>query len=87
MKSLHKILMFTSRQLTDLQLLRPVFVLIMFFGIEIANILSMKNDFSKQFLPILERANKLAVELGSSAIRPEHLVLAALRNKDGYAFK
>ncbi|MDE6294815.1 MAG: ATP-dependent Clp protease ATP-binding subunit, partial [Muribaculaceae bacterium] len=25
-------------------------------------------------------------ELGSSAIRPEHLVLAALRNKDGYAF-
>ncbi|MDE5773250.1 MAG: hypothetical protein K2H86_02175, partial [Muribaculaceae bacterium] len=47
----------------------------------------MKNDFSKQFLPILEKANNLAGELGSPAIRPEHLVLAALRNRDGYAFK
>ncbi len=57
------------------------------FGIKIVITKDMKNDFSKQFLPILERANKLAVELGSTAIRPEHLVLAALRNRDGYAFK
>ena len=47
----------------------------------------MKNDFSKQFLPILEKADKIARELGGDAIRPEHLILVALENREGYAFK
>lgn len=47
----------------------------------------MKNDFSKQFRPILTRACQLVAETGAEAIRPEHLVLDALRNRDGYAFK
>ncbi|MDE6812075.1 MAG: ATP-dependent Clp protease ATP-binding subunit, partial [Muribaculaceae bacterium] len=47
----------------------------------------MKNDFSKQFLPILTQAGQVAREFNSNAIRAEHFVLVALRNKDGYAFK
>ncbi|MDE6559225.1 MAG: AAA family ATPase, partial [Muribaculaceae bacterium] len=47
----------------------------------------MKNDFSKQFLPILTQAGQVAREFNSQAIRAEHFVLVALRNKDGYAFK
>lgn len=47
----------------------------------------MRNDFSKQFLPILTKANEIAREFGSPAIRSEHFVLAALRMRDGYAFK
>lgn len=47
----------------------------------------MKNDFSKQFLPILNRASEIATEFNAPAIRSEHFVLSALRNKDGYAFK
>lgn len=47
----------------------------------------MKNDFSKQFLPMLNTANEIAKEFSAPAIRSEHFVLAALRNRDGYAFK
>lgn len=47
----------------------------------------MKNDFSKQFRPILELAYAEAQNFQSPAILSEHFVLAALRNKDGYAFK
>lgn len=47
----------------------------------------MKNDFSKQFLPMLNKANEIAAEFNAPAIRSEHFVLAALRNRDGYAFK
>ncbi|MDE6271614.1 MAG: ATP-dependent Clp protease ATP-binding subunit [Muribaculaceae bacterium] len=47
----------------------------------------MKNDFSKQFLPILTKADEIAREFNSPAIRSEHFVLAALRQRDGYAFK
>lgn len=47
----------------------------------------MKNDFSKQFRPILEVAYSEACKFGSPAILSEHFVLGALRNKDGYAYK
>ncbi len=47
----------------------------------------MKNDFSKQFRPILELAYAEAKNFSSSAIQSEHFVLGALRNQDGYAFK
>lgn len=47
----------------------------------------MKNDFSKQFRPILELAYAEARNFSSSAIQSEHFVLGALRNQDGYAFK
>lgn len=47
----------------------------------------MKNDFSKQFRPILEVAYSEACNFQSSAILSEHFVLGALRNKEGYAFK
>lgn len=47
----------------------------------------MNNDYSKQFLPILNKAYEIAGEFGAPSIRTEHFVLAALRNKDGYAFK
>ena len=47
----------------------------------------MKNDFSKQFRPILEVALKEAQKFGSPAIQSEHFVLASLRNEEGYAFK
>ena len=47
----------------------------------------MKNDFSRQFRPILEAANGVAQEFNSPVIGSEHFVLASLRNRDGYAFK
>lgn len=47
----------------------------------------MKNDFSKQFRPILELAYNEARNFSSAAIQSEHFVLGALRNQDGYAFK
>ncbi len=47
----------------------------------------MRNDFSKQFLPILNKAYEVAMEFSSPAIRSEHFVLSALRNREGYAFK
>ncbi len=47
----------------------------------------MKNDFSKQFRPILEASYKVAQEFNSPVIGSEHFVLAALRNRDGYAFR
>ncbi|MBD5356018.1 MAG: ATP-dependent Clp protease ATP-binding subunit [Bacteroides sp.] len=45
----------------------------------------MKNDFSKQFRPILELAYAEAQNFRSGAIVSEHFVLGSLRNKDGYA--
>ena len=47
----------------------------------------MKNDFSKQFRPILEMAYSEACNFQSPAILSEHFVLGALRNKEGYAYK
>lgn len=47
----------------------------------------MKNDFLKQFRPILELAYNESKRFGSPFIRCEHLVLASLKKKDGYAFR
>lgn len=47
----------------------------------------MKNDYSKQFKPILEKASEIAQEFGFEAITCEHFVLAAIRNKEGYAYR
>lgn len=47
----------------------------------------MTNDYSKQFRPILEQAYKIAQEFDSKVITSDHFVLAAIRNKDGYAYK
>ncbi|MDE6648605.1 MAG: ATP-dependent Clp protease ATP-binding subunit [Muribaculaceae bacterium] len=47
----------------------------------------MKNDYSKQFRPILENAYNIAQEFDSKIIVSEHFVLAALRDESGYAFK
>ena len=47
----------------------------------------MNNDFSKQFRPILEIGYNEAKRFDSSYISCEHLLLGALRSKDGYAFK
>ncbi len=47
----------------------------------------MKNDFSKQFRPMLEVALTEARKFGSKAIQSEHFVLGSLRNKDGYAYR
>lgn len=47
----------------------------------------MKNDFSKQFRPILELAYAEARNFNSPAIQSEHFVLGSLRNHEGYAFK
>ncbi len=47
----------------------------------------MKNDYSKQFKPILEHAYNIAVEFNSKMIVSEHFILAALRDENGYAFK
>ncbi len=47
----------------------------------------MKNDFSKQFRPILELAYNEAQRFNSPYITCEHFVLASLRNKDGYAYR
>ena len=47
----------------------------------------MKNDYSKQFRPILETAYNEAKRFNSPVIQSEHFVLGALRNQEGYAFK
>ncbi len=47
----------------------------------------MTNDYSKQFRPILEQAYKIAQEFDSKVITSDHFVLAAIRNKDGYAYR
>lgn len=47
----------------------------------------MKNDYSKQFRPILEHAYNIAQEFDSKVIVCEHFVLAALRDENGYALK
>lgn len=47
----------------------------------------MKNDFSKQFRPILELGYGIAREFKSPVIRTEHFILGALRNRDGYAYR
>ena len=47
----------------------------------------MKNDYSKQFRPILEIAYKEASKYNSPVILSEHFVLGALHNQEGYAFK
>ncbi|MBD5340838.1 MAG: ATP-dependent Clp protease ATP-binding subunit [Bacteroides sp.] len=47
----------------------------------------MKNDFSKQFTPILELGLKEANRFNSACILPEHLVLGAINNKGGYAYR
>ena len=47
----------------------------------------MKNDYSRQFRPILETAYNEAKKFNSPVILSEHFVLSALRNQEGYAFK
>lgn len=47
----------------------------------------MKNDFSKQFRPILDLALAEAGRFSSSVITSEHFILAAVTQKEGYAFK
>ena len=47
----------------------------------------MKNDFSKQFRPMLELALTEANRFQSPVIMSEHFVLGSLRQQDGYAFK
>ena len=47
----------------------------------------MKNDYSKQFRPIIELAYNEAKRFNSSIIKSEHFVLGSLRNQEGYAFK
>lgn len=47
----------------------------------------MKNDFSKQFRPVLESAYSISQEFGTPLLVPEHFVLSALRDRQGYAFK
>ncbi|MDE6007024.1 MAG: ATP-dependent Clp protease ATP-binding subunit [Muribaculaceae bacterium] len=47
----------------------------------------MKNDFSKQFRPMLELALSEAKRFNSSVIMSEHFVLGSLRQQDGYAYK
>ena len=47
----------------------------------------MKNDFSKQFRPILDLALAEAGRFSSSVIMSEHFILAAVTQKEGYAFK
>ena len=47
----------------------------------------MKNDFSRQFRPIIEGAAEEAKKYNSPFIMCEHFVLAALHKKDGYGFR
>ncbi|MCH5240285.1 MAG: ATP-dependent Clp protease ATP-binding subunit [Muribaculaceae bacterium] len=47
----------------------------------------MKNDYSRQFRPILEAAYNEAKKFNSPVILSEHFVLGALHNPEGYAFK
>lgn len=56
-------------------------------NIDNSKIILMKNDFSKQFRPILEVALSEARNFQSPAILSEHFLLGSLRNQDGYAFK
>ncbi len=47
----------------------------------------MKNDFSKQFRPMLEIALGEANRFNSPVITSEHFVLGSLKQQEGYAFK
>lgn len=47
----------------------------------------MKQDFSKLFNPILEASAREARRLNSAAITPEHFMLVAVSDKDGYGYK
>ncbi|MCM1377299.1 MAG: ATP-dependent Clp protease ATP-binding subunit [Prevotella sp.] len=47
----------------------------------------MKNDFSRQFRPILEAANAIASKDSPAVIRPEHLLMAGLSNQNGTCYK
>jgi len=47
----------------------------------------MRNDFSKQFRPIIELAYEEAQRFKSPVILSEHFLLGALRKQDGYAFR
>ena len=47
----------------------------------------MKNDYSRQFRPIIETAYNEARKFNSGVIQSEHFVLGALHNKSGYAYK
>ena len=47
----------------------------------------MNNDFSKQFKPILEIGLEEARRFGSPYISCEHLMLGAIKDKGGYAFR
>ncbi|MDE7402616.1 MAG: ATP-dependent Clp protease ATP-binding subunit [Muribaculaceae bacterium] len=47
----------------------------------------MRNDFSKQFLPMLKIALAEAQRFGSPVIMSEHFVIGSLRQREGYAFK
>ncbi len=47
----------------------------------------MNNDFSKQFKPILEIGLEEAKKFDSPYITCEHLVLASVKNKEGYAYR
>lgn len=75
--------------------------MLLFFGTEIAEHSSqakhlrinrrkqyiMRNDFSKQFRPIIELAYDEAHRFGSPVILSEHFILGALKKQDGYAFR
>ncbi len=47
----------------------------------------MRNDYSKQFRPILEVAFEECRRFGSPVITSDHFMLGALRNPDNYAVK
>ena len=47
----------------------------------------MNNDFSKQFKLILEIGLEEARKFDSPYITCEHLVLASVKNKEGYAYR
>lgn len=47
----------------------------------------MKQDYSRLFNPILEASLKEMQRLGSPAITPEHFMLVAVSNTEGYGYK
>lgn len=47
----------------------------------------MKQDFSKKFRPILDAALREVNRFGSPAITPEHFVLVAVTDENGYGYK
>ncbi len=47
----------------------------------------MKNDFARQYRPILEAASKEAAKRGFSVITPELFAYLIVTQKDGYAFR